>query len=87
MNNWVNDLIDSYYDFLKGRTAVVTETGTNWAVISTPFIGLFNDTLEIYTKRERTAKFLLSDDGVTIKKFRACWLSCFAFTKAKGVVG
>ena len=56
MNNWVNELIDKSYDFLQGRTAVVTETGTNWAVISTPFIGLFNDTLEVYAKK-KTEKF------------------------------
>lgn len=66
MNNWVNELIDKYYDFLKGRTAVITETGSNWAVISTPFIGLFNDTLEVYAKRDN-GKILMSDDGVTIK--------------------
>ncbi|MFH1005306.1 MAG: DUF1828 domain-containing protein [Bacteroidota bacterium] len=66
MNNWVNELIDKYYDFLKGRTAVVTQTGTDWAVISTPFLGLFNDTLEIYAKKENS-KILLSDDGITIK--------------------
>ncbi len=66
MNNWVNELIDKYYDFLKGRTAVITETGSNWAVISTPFIGLFNDTLEVYAKKDN-GKILMSDDGVTIK--------------------
>lgn len=66
MNNWLNELIDKYYEFLKGRTAVVTDTGTNWAVISTPFIGLFNDTLEVYAKRDN-GKILLSDDGITIK--------------------
>jgi hypothetical protein len=66
MNTWINQLIDEYYNFLKGRTAVVTETGTDWAVISTPFIGLFNDTLEVYTKKDN-GKILLSDDGITIK--------------------
>ncbi|MFZ5977994.1 MAG: DUF1828 domain-containing protein [Hydrotalea sp. AMD] len=66
MNNWVNELIDKYYDFLKGRTSVITETGSNWAVISTPFIGLFNDTLEVYAKKDN-GKILMSDDGVTIK--------------------
>ena len=66
MNTWINELIDKYYDFLKGRTAVVTETGTDWAVISTPFIGLFNDTLDVYAKKDN-GKILLSDDGITIK--------------------
>jgi|ERR1017187_3643390 hypothetical protein len=66
MKTWVNDLIDKYYDFLKGRTAVITETGTEWVAISTPFIGLFNDTLEVYAKKDN-GKILLSDDGVTTK--------------------
>jgi len=66
MNNWVNELIDKYYEFLKERTAVITETGSNWAVISTPFIGLFNDTLEVYAKKDN-GKIILSDDGVTLK--------------------
>lgn len=66
MNNWLNELIDKYYDFLKGRTAVITETGTEWAVINTPFLGLFNDTLEIYAKKESN-RIVLSDDGITLK--------------------
>jgi len=66
--NWITPLINSYYDFLKGKTSVITETGTNWVVISTPFIGLFNDTLDIYAKMDSANnKILLSDDGVTLK--------------------
>jgi len=66
MNNWLNELIDNYYRFLKEKTTVITETGTGWAVISTPFVGLFNDTLEIYVKKENE-KIILSDDGVTLR--------------------
>lgn len=66
MNQWINELINKYYDFLKERTTTVTDTGSNWAVISTPFIGLFNDTLEIYAKKDN-GKILMSDDGVTLK--------------------
>lgn len=66
MKSWLNELIDQYFDFLRGRTSVITDTGTDWAVISTPFLGLFNDTLEVYAKKEN-GKILLSDDGVTIK--------------------
>lgn len=65
MNNWVNELIDDYYSFLKGRTAVFSDTGTNWSVISTPFLGLFNDTLEVYVKKDN-GRIMLSDDGVTL---------------------
>ncbi len=65
-NNWINELMDNYYNFLKERTLIITETGSNWTVISTPFLGLFNDTLEIYAKKEN-GKIIMSDDGVTIK--------------------
>jgi len=66
MNNWLDDLIDRYYHFLRERTAVVTDTGTEWAVIHTPFTSLFNDTLEVYAKNEN-GKITLSDDGETMK--------------------
>lgn len=65
MNTWIDKLIDEYYKFLKERTAVITDTGTEWAVISTPFVGAFNDTLEIYAKKSGD-KIILSDDGVTL---------------------
>jgi hypothetical protein len=65
MNTWIDSLIDEYYNFLKGNTAVFTETGTEWNVISTPFTGAFNDTIEIYVKREGE-NFILSDDGETL---------------------
>lgn len=66
MNKWVNELIDKYYEFLKERTSVITSTESDWIVISTPFIGLFNDMIEIYVKKEN-GKIVLSDDGVTLK--------------------
>ncbi|GIV26242.1 MAG: DUF1828 domain-containing protein [Bacteroidia bacterium] len=66
MKEWINKLVEEYYQFLKDKTIVLTDTGTDWAVISTPFIGLFNDTIEIYLKKEKD-KILLSDDGVTLK--------------------
>lgn len=65
-DNWVNELIENYYEFLKGRTVAITETGTEWSVISTPFLGLFNDTIELYVKKENDRIFF-SDDGVTLK--------------------
>lgn len=85
MNNWINELIDNYYDFLKGRTAIITETGSNWTVISTPFIGLFNDTLEIYAKKEN-GKILMSDDGLTLKNLELVGASLSRSPKRKEVL-
>lgn len=82
MNNWLNDLIDQYYQFLRGRTSVVTETGTEWSVIHTPFIGLFNDTLEVYAKKEN-GRIMLSDDGATIKNLELTGASVLRSPKRK----
>jgi len=66
MNTWIDKLIDDYYKFLRDRTVAITDTGTDWAVISTPFIGAFNDNIEIYAKKNKD-KIILSDDGITLK--------------------
>jgi hypothetical protein len=63
---WIDELITNYYKFLRDRTTIITDTGTDWAVISTPFIGAFNDNLEIYAKKSYD-KIILSDDGITLK--------------------
>ena len=66
MKTWVDTLITEYYKFLQDKTEAITDTGTDWAVISTPFIGAFNDCIEIYTKKQDETIFL-SDDGITLK--------------------
>jgi len=66
MITWIEKLINDYYKFLRDRTALITDTGTDWAVISTPFIGAFNDYIEIYVKKNMDS-IILSDDGITIK--------------------
>jgi hypothetical protein len=66
MNTWIDKLINDYYKFLRDRTVSITATDTEWAVISTPFIGAFNDCLEIYVKKSHD-KIILSDDGITLK--------------------
>jgi hypothetical protein len=71
---WLDELIDGYYVFLKDNTDIIENTGTEWSVISTPFIGLFNDTIELYVKK-RDNKILLSDDGVTIGNLKLMGVS------------
>ncbi len=62
--NWLQTHIDEYYSFLKENT-IVRENTKGWSTIGTPFIGLFNDCIEIYVKRENETIYL-SDDGATI---------------------
>lgn len=66
MSDWLNKLVGQYFDFLKDKTEIISNTGSEWSVISTPFLGAFNDALEVYVKRNDD-KILMSDDGLTIR--------------------
>jgi len=64
---WIDNKIAEYYQWLKDNTAIREDKGTGWFAVSTPFVGLFNDNIEIYVKKESESTFLLSDDGETIE--------------------
>jgi len=63
--NWIDNSIKEYYNWLREKTIVTKDERTGWSVISTPFLGLFNDSIEIYAKLEN-GKLILSDDGMTL---------------------
>ena len=65
MNN-IEQLVDKYYDFLKERTAISRIQGSEWVEISTPFTDVYNDTIDIYARREHN-DIILSDDGQTLR--------------------
>lgn len=66
MNEWLIDGINKYFEWLKKRTFVDTDETTGWSVISTPFVGLFNDTIDIFAKQTTDGRVILSDDGNTL---------------------
>lgn len=63
--NWVNKYVDDYYSWLREKTIIQQGTTTDWFLIDTPFIGTFNDTIEIYAQRNDN-HFKLSDNGETL---------------------
>lgn len=63
--SWIDERIETYYQWLKDNTAIKEDIGTGWSSVSTPFVGLFNDCIEIFIKKEED-KILLSDDSLTI---------------------
>ena len=63
--NWLAEQEDKYYTWLRSKTYIPMGNESDWGLISTPFTGLFNDTLEIYAKKEGD-KIMLSDDGKTL---------------------
>jgi len=76
--NWINDLMNNYYAFLKEKTIITPNNTSDWIEISTPFTGLFNDTVDIYAKKEGN-KIILSDDGNTLRDLE---LSGFEVTRS-----
>lgn len=63
--NWIDENIKMYYDWLREKTAIRTDASSGWTMISTPFVGMFNDYIEIFAKLEN-GKMILSDDGQTL---------------------
>lgn len=60
------ELVNEYYRWLKNNTELHSDSSTGWHVITTPFVGLFNDFIEIYLNI-KGEKILLSDDGETLR--------------------
>ncbi|MBP9742059.1 MAG: DUF1828 domain-containing protein [Burkholderiales bacterium] len=82
---WLEQLLEEYYTFLKGRNSIIEKTGTDWHVISTPFVGLFNDTIELYVKKQND-KILLSDDSITINNLNYMGSSISRSPKRKEIM-
>ena len=59
------NLVKKYYDWLHENTEVSSSVNSEWSVITTPFVGIFNDFVEIFIKIKDDNVFL-SDDGCTI---------------------
>lgn len=63
---WIDSLINNYHQFLKQKTVITELPSSDWIEISTPFMDVFNDTIDIYAKRQN-GKIILSDDGQTLR--------------------
>lgn len=63
--NWVNTYVDNYYNWLREKTFIQKDTNTDWFLINTPFVGAFNDTIEIYAQKNGN-HLKLSDNGETM---------------------
>ena len=82
---WINSLMDNYYSFLKEKTLVTANSSSDWIEISTPFVGLFNDTIDIYAKKEGS-KIILSDDGNTLRDLELSGLEISRSPKRKEIL-
>ena len=83
--NWINSLMNDYYAFLKEKTLVTSSNSSDWVEISTPFVGLFNDTVDIYAKKDGN-KIILSDDGNTLRDLELSGLEISRSPKRKEIL-
>ena len=80
--NWIDDYLNEYYRFLKEKTVVNELPSSEWVEISTPFTDVFNDSIEIYVKRNN-GKVVLSDDGKTLKNLELSGIEISRSAKRK----
>lgn len=80
--NWLSEQVDSYYGWLRSKTHISAEGNDGWNLISTPFLGLFNDALEIYAKKQGD-NIILSDDGKTLRDLKSMGVSFSHKTRRK----
>ena len=57
--------MDNYYNWLREKTFIQKDSNTDWHLINTPFVGAFNDTIEIYAQKNGN-HLKLSDNGETM---------------------
>lgn len=77
--------MDDYYTFLKEKTLVSQSASSEWVEISTPFTGLYNDTVDIYAK-QAGSKILLSDDGNTLRNLELSGMEISRSPKRKEIL-
>ncbi|MFI4910975.1 MAG: DUF1828 domain-containing protein [Sedimentisphaeraceae bacterium JB056] len=83
--NWIEELMNNYYSFLKENTVLSTSNSSEWVEISTPFTSSFNDTLDIYAKKDKN-KIFLSDDGNTLRNLELYGMEIMRSQKRKQIL-
>ena len=63
--SWMDKLINEYLSFLKSET-IYRELDDGWHAITTPFLDVHNDAIEIYCKLQDDGKIILADGGETL---------------------
>lgn len=63
--SWIDDAMKSYFSFLQANVTA-TPLDNGWYTITTPFLNMFNDCIEIYCKNNN-GTVTLTDDGETLR--------------------
>ena len=63
--SWMDKLIDDYVRFLKNETTH-RELDDGWHAVTTPFLDIYNDAVEIYCKLQNDGRIIIADGGATL---------------------
>ncbi|TQD36252.1 DUF1829 domain-containing protein [Haloflavibacter putidus] len=83
--SWVNTYVDNYYNWLREKTYIQQDTNTNWFLINTPFLGAFNDSIEIYAQK-KGSYLILSDNGETMANLELQGLNIQGSKKRRNIL-
>lgn len=83
--NWVNTYVDNYYNWLREKTYIQKGESTDWFLINTPFVGAFNDTIEIYAQKNGS-QLILSDNGETMANLELQGLNIQGSKKRRNIL-
>lgn len=83
--SWINEHITNYYKWLKDRTVILSDENTGWTLVNTPFVGLFNDHIELYAKKDKDV-ITLTDNGETFHNLDLTGLSVTRSAKRRELV-
>lgn len=82
----VKDLVANYYRWLEETTVVESSSHSDWVLIDTPFLGAFNDSIEIYVQKSPNGTIELSDDGETMRNLELQGVSLTGSQKRKALL-
>lgn len=64
--SWLDNAMKDYYRFFM-KKFTVKSVNNSWYSITTPFLNMFNDCIEIYCCQQDNGRICLSDDGETLR--------------------
>ncbi len=82
--SFVEKIIDEYMQFLRARMSY-READNGWQVITTPFLDMYNDAIEIYCKAKDDQKIIFSDGGETLNKLELAGITFNRRGKRKNI--
>lgn len=57
-----------YFDWIDKKIQFTPSKNQDYIIITTPFLDMYNDYIELIIERGSTSKYIISDDGYTINE-------------------